>query len=638
MMPGDDQEKPSGKQRRGSSVRTSGKLGATSPPAGPMSPTGAQLNPGPGGTGSASKKKGIKKLPSLRAFNTSDSPSMEVGRKSANSTKSGSKGRASDISVPAVDSKSNSRLRSDRSSDPAAPLSRKELSPPLYPVSTNNNSRRGMESKPPLIEPVSDETPGVVDSVIGLEEPTGGSDRVMEIVYQHGENELLETAPEAHKEGSKKLVRSRSLQKFQEMVFPKGAAGEGGEMNRGRSQSAAEKSQRGFNSKDAGGDEAPTGGGLVRSLSAIKLFEAGQEQAQPDVGDESPRQTLVRTASRLDLAEDQVKVIRRGNSAIAIPKPEVSKQIEGRRQRESIGVEVDNTGSVAFVKNTGSSMKYRRMLREELPEPPLYLSSYGVGDWWIDVFSLYHNALRREMQDMYYMLTSMHKRVLTLAHDDVNQFFDWFDVFVMFLEWYFKVEEIALYPWVEERLVMPDELQKLPRLQLKAQVVEIVKTVDECLGKFDYLPAGEVLPSLLNGVGTFAPMLVGYFRRVEKQVCPLIKEAFTEDDKKKLDHRCIEVLWNSDENGFLLECLARPLSTEDGRRELRRSYLERRSAKKGEMVIVSTARKRMNFVKNKREFYTDHQRIVDEFFNKWQSAYEEAEREEYMPQQFQSTQ
>uniref|UniRef100_A0A7S1TMT3 Uncharacterized protein n=1 Tax=Erythrolobus australicus TaxID=1077150 RepID=A0A7S1TMT3_9RHOD len=473
-----------------------------------------------------------------------------------------------------------------------------------------------------------------VDSSVAQAAEKRGSEKVMDIVTKHGEDELMETIPEAHKSGAKKLVRSSSLQRFQEMVFQRGAPSHddeqhGGEHTKTQSDRPAntEKPARLPSLRNLAGSSSAASGdnsNLVRSLSQLKLFEKEHEEKSEE---EDHQQTLVRTASRLDLAEDQVRVIRRGNSAIAIPKPDAAVLIAAKRERNLMGMEVDARGSVALVKNTGFSMKYKKMLRDEVPEPPLYLSTYANGDWWVDVFSLYHNALRREMQDMYYMLTSMHKRVLTLGHEDVNSFFEWFDVFVMIVEWYFKVEEIALFPWVEERLEMPEELQKMQRLQLKAQVVEIVKTVDDCFGKFDYLPAGEVLPALVEGVGTFAPMLVGYFRRIEKQVCPLIKEAFTEADKQRLDVRCIETLWNSDESGILLECLARPLRNEETRKEFRRSYLEVRNRTSGS---INAAKKKMAFVKNKKEFYTDHQRIVDEFYNRWQSAFEEAEREEYM--------
>ncbi|KAK1867101.1 hypothetical protein I4F81_009610 [Pyropia yezoensis] len=122
-----------------------------------------------------------------------------------------------------------------------------------------------------------------------------------------------------------------------------------------------------------------------------------------------------------------------------------------------------------------------------LRQPVLYLSAYG-GRWASDVLTGLHNAVRRELLDMYACTASMQERGLNLTLAEVDEFAAWWALFRAFVADYF---------------------------------------IDNIFTVFRATPSGEVLPLLFRTLDQFSPRLIAYFARAERILPKLIGRAHT---------------------------------------------------------------------------------------------------------------
>lgn len=67
-----------------------------------------------------------------------------------------------------------------------------------------------------------------------------------------------------------------------------------------------------------------------------------------------------------------------------------------------------------------------------LPERPWTFAEVGR-DWAMDTFAISHNAVRRELNDLYGLVVSMVKRKDAVNAEDINNFFVWWPPFAEFI-------------------------------------------------------------------------------------------------------------------------------------------------------------------------------------------------------------
>mmetsp|Transcript_5615 Transcript_5615/g.10006 ORF Transcript_5615/g.10006 Transcript_5615/m.10006 type:complete len:369 (-) Transcript_5615:531-1637(-) len=284
-------------------------------------------------------------------------------------------------------------------------------------------------------------------------------------------------------------------------------------------------------------------------------------------------------------------------------------------QRLAVGAQrLDDSGRL-------SSMRMKKMTETVLKEPPLYLADYGQGSWQLDVFSFPHNAIRREMSDMYYLVASMQKRVLDLSHDDIDDFYDWFDIFQMFVQWYFVFEEKLLLPWVAPATELTGILSEAERKKRHESLLERLSDIDLCQDRFSHLPAGEVLPALIVALDRFSPSIIEYFGEQEKTLPFALTQLYGEEDKKKFDEVVLEYIRNSEDNHTIMHLLLRPIKSHDLTAEVRKQYLNYGG-------FWQRIKFKRSYEKSRPEFKQQHTEIVKQFYKRWGQAQADAVIEE----------
>lgn len=185
---------------------------------------------------------------------------------------------------------------------------------------------------------------------------------------------------------------------------------------------------------------------------------------------------------------------------------------------------------------TNLAKKFQGQHQSLIREPVLCLAPVGE-NWALDVFSLLHNGIRREMMDLYFILGEMRKMYLGLREDDISMFFDWFELFGSFLLDYFAVEEDVIYPWIEAKGAnLKGELGIRSRMQMRGKVGHVMfRMQDARENAFQYLNYSEQYKKLLEFIDSFSSKLLDYFTAEELDLPPIISKYYKPSDKKKVD-------------------------------------------------------------------------------------------------------
>mmetsp|Transcript_3034 Transcript_3034/g.5366 ORF Transcript_3034/g.5366 Transcript_3034/m.5366 type:complete len:911 (-) Transcript_3034:1001-3733(-) len=239
----------------------------------------------------------------------------------------------------------------------------------------------------------------------------------------------------------------------------------------------------------------------------------------------------------------------------------------------------------------------RLNMRCIVTEPVLVPAPYGE-KWSMDIFALPHNAIKRELVDLYRILMSLQKRMIDLRHSEIDDFYNWWEVFEAFVLDYFEIEERVIFHWIESRIPLGQtRFSKTQRMVFKGRLSRLMHDIDDCEYKFTNLPAGEVLPRLLSCLDRFTPRLLEYFGEQERRLPRAIERKFTAEDKRWADEKMMAFMMDAKYTNELVVLLTRWLN-QDQLKDWKRANLK------------GTARLSYSVWRN--QFNKNHIAIVDE--------------------------
>eukprot|EP00183_Erythrolobus_madagascarensis_P001577 CAMPEP_0185851674 /NCGR_PEP_ID=MMETSP1354-20130828/10969_1 /TAXON_ID=708628 /ORGANISM="Erythrolobus madagascarensis, Strain CCMP3276" /LENGTH=881 /DNA_ID=CAMNT_0028552709 /DNA_START=27 /DNA_END=2672 /DNA_ORIENTATION=+ len=219
--------------------------------------------------------------------------------------------------------------------------------------------------------------------------------------------------------------------------------------------------------------------------------------------------------------------------------------------------------------NMGVSLTSKYVLKE----PVLIPVPYGE-KWSMDIFALPHNAIKRELVDLYKILGSLQKRMMDLRHTEIDDFYNWWEVFEAFVLDFFEMEEGIIFPWIESRIPLgKSNFSQTQRSIVKGRLSRLMHEIDDCEYKFTNLPAGEVLPRLLECLDRFTPKLLEYFGEQERRLPRAIEVKFEAVDKRWVDENCLAFMMNAKYTNELVTIMTRWLN-ENQLREWKRNNLK----------------------------------------------------------------
>jgi hypothetical protein len=131
--------------------------------------------------------------------------------------------------------------------------------------------------------------------------------------------------------------------------------------------------------------------------------------------------------------------------------------------------------------------------------PTITLAPWG-GNWSKDIVSLMHNAIMREISDLFDLASTMQRRKFSLTQHHVKLFYNWFDEFHAFAETCLSVESTFLVPWItkNEKFKLGGVVRESQRMVHCGSFRHSLSRIADYRYKFNpSLPVGERLDGLL---------------------------------------------------------------------------------------------------------------------------------------------
>ncbi|KAA8490876.1 hypothetical protein FVE85_1323 [Porphyridium purpureum] len=189
--------------------------------------------------------------------------------------------------------------------------------------------------------------------------------------------------------------------------------------------------------------------------------------------------------------------------------------------------------------------------------PMIPFASYGE-KWPLDVFSLAHNGIRKELQDCYEIMMYFEINWKEALDDEVRRFFAWWDIFFQFVLHYFEAEEQVLFPWLLEKAFLPDPFLEGPRNDRKYKMARVLKGIANSERTFMKKEMrSELVTSLKYSVDRLSVMILDYFGEQEIILPPIVFKNFTLEDKKQYDKKLVDFFLKCPQSGMDIIMLSR---------------------------------------------------------------------------------
>lgn len=205
-----------------------------------------------------------------------------------------------------------------------------------------------------------------------------------------------------------------------------------------------------------------------------------------------------------------------------------------------------------------------------MPAVGLYGGRYGE-KWYVDMVSLSHNAIRRQLFDAFTIANALGKMTLDIQEADLARVYAWLGTLHTFVAAILDAQDRLLYPLVDANIKkakksdgtptsLPELLSVRGRKEAKLQILELLeaarKTRDVATGE---TPAKIV--ALRYALDQFGANVLDYFASVEKVVPKVLKKVLKhgQKDKDRMEKKLFESLLQSNHGAMLaallLQCI-----------------------------------------------------------------------------------
>eukprot|EP00188_Purpureofilum_apyrenoidigerum_P002683 Plantae.Rhodophyta-Purpureofilum_apyrenoidigerum.ctg275.p2 GENE.Plantae.Rhodophyta-Purpureofilum_apyrenoidigerum.ctg275~~Plantae.Rhodophyta-Purpureofilum_apyrenoidigerum.ctg275.p2 ORF type:complete len:344 (-),score=95.17 Plantae.Rhodophyta-Purpureofilum_apyrenoidigerum.ctg275:1493-2524(-) len=151
-----------------------------------------------------------------------------------------------------------------------------------------------------------------------------------------------------------------------------------------------------------------------------------------------------------------------------------------------------------------------------LEERPWVFAEYGKS-WALDSFAVTHNAVRAELGDLYGLVVSMVKRKDAVAHEDIENFFVWWQPFSNFIVQALNLELSLIFPPLETRVALAGPVSGIRREQLMEEVKEQVAKISAKVSTFRDESPKTILGDLIQFVDCTVVKIIAMFETAESE-------------------------------------------------------------------------------------------------------------------------
>jgi len=246
-------------------------------------------------------------------------------------------------------------------------------------------------------------------------------------------------------------------------------------------------------------------------------------------------------------------------TTLATSTPQAATRSEGRIVVEPLTPEKLNGRGNNFFFSVVLSQKIRAcgMLGEDstrLRVPVLTLGEYSgpvsKSRWYVDAFTLPHNAVRRECMDMYELIIGIAKLSAPddVMSDDIISFYEWWEVATAFFQRYLDVERKVLIPWVDAIGNADSHVRMALRKMrgMKESLKDLLAKIDGEWTKRHTQSAEITFSAVYTAVDAFVPRFMNYLADQEVLLPMLVKHKYTIDDRVKMERELVNAFMRDD--------------------------------------------------------------------------------------------
>lgn len=172
--------------------------------------------------------------------------------------------------------------------------------------------------------------------------------------------------------------------------------------------------------------------------------------------------------------------------------------------------------------------------------------------WYVDGFTLPHNAVRQECIDLYEIMSALAhcNEDNDLCDDDINRFEEWWNVANGFFRCYFQMERHVLLPWVDSAGGQEWEVQlALKKMRsLKDKLENLLGKVDRVWNEKTFKTCGEMYVLIYKAVDDFVPRLMNYFVDQEVLLPAMVKEYYKKENRVEIDKQMVAAFMEEAQN------------------------------------------------------------------------------------------
>jgi len=327
-------------------------------------------------------------------------------------------------------------------------------------------------------------------------------------------------------------------------------------------------------------------------------------------------------ASRVDLGveenappERMKKKLSGASSCANLDANDIAVGRVGREEVSDVLSQLDH--AVAGHPELDQRFLYDKLHKVAISEPSLVYQVHGR-DWSKEIFAVYHNAVRREMMDLYYILGSLNKRQYFLEREEISLFMRWFDLFHWFVVCMLRLDEAVILSWVEASSAplegpMAQDRRSATRREINEQLEKVATRVDET--RIQSVPPGELFSVITQSINEFSRILLRYFSDAVRVVGPAIKESQTPESVHRQSMEIAKWVRGVERSHEILELLVR--WTGQNTIQLKRDLLDayKSVGSPASKMLGPLAQRQRK--KGKETLARNHTGLVQQFYDRW---------------------
>ncbi|KAA8498651.1 hypothetical protein FVE85_6236 [Porphyridium purpureum] len=184
--------------------------------------------------------------------------------------------------------------------------------------------------------------------------------------------------------------------------------------------------------------------------------------------------------------------------------------------------------------------------------PALLMAPYGSGHPALDMFALFHNGIRQELEYIFYILSAMERMFTDLSYGVIEDWYSFFEVSWGYIVDYLAAERTALFPTLEKRIeIKHPDLISSQRNQKAARLAEFLNRMNKKVKEtYINMPAPEALWDLRYEMNKGVSFLLTYIMTEEKVLVPDIESAFKPKEIVQIERATFQEMLAKSPNAY----------------------------------------------------------------------------------------